>query len=199
MALGRDARASERGLSLIEALIVVTLTTMMALLLLPMMSSVGLRNFGRLKHAIATADLVNAESEFRSLLASAVQDQRVRFAGDQSSLIFAASPAALTACVGPGAPVTVRLSVVDLAPGGALVCEGAGRRELLRWPDGNARFSYSVGSGWTGSFSEAPLNGAAPASYTPPLVRLELGDGEGVWIASAGWREPARLEQDGRQ
>lgn len=199
MALSRDARASERGLSLIEALIVVTLTTMMALLLLPMMSSVGVRNFARVKHAIASADLVNAEVEFRSLLASAVQDRRVRFAGDQSTLVFAASPAAVTACVGPGAPVMVRLSVIDLEPGGALVCEGTERRELLRWPSGSGRFSYNDGAGWVGSYRELPLNDAAPVSYTPPLVRIELGEGEGVWIASAGWSEPTRLEQDDQQ
>ncbi|MEQ1619003.1 MAG: hypothetical protein ABL883_11760 [Terricaulis sp.] len=199
MAILREARSQERGLSLIEALIVVTLTTMMALLLLPMVSGVGARNFARVKHAIATADLVNAETEFRTLLASAIQDRRVRFSGTQSLLVFAASPAALAACVAPGAPATVRLSVVDLQPGGALICEGTERRELLRWPSGSGRFSYNVGSGWMGNYRELPLNDAAPPGYTPPLVRFEIGDGEAAWIAAAGWSEPTRIDEGGRR
>ncbi len=195
MASIREARSQERGLSLMEALVVVTLTTMMALLLLPMVSNVGARNFSRVKHAIAAADLVNAENEFRAVLASAVQDPQVRFAGAQTSLVFAASPAVAAACVEPGAPAIVRLSLIELESGGALVCEGAARRELLRWPQGRARFSYNVGAGWVASWSEPPLNDAPPPGHTPPLVRFELG-AENVWVAAAGWSEPTRLEAD---
>lgn len=194
MATHREARSQERGLSLIEALIVVTLTTMMALLLLPMVSGAGARNFSRVKQAIAAADMVNAETEFRMLLASAVQDPQVRFAGGPSALTFAASPSAAAACTPPGAPGAVRLSVVDVQSGGALICEGAVRRELLRWPQGRGRFSYNVGTGWIESWSEAPPRGAAPISHKPPLVRLEIAGGQGVWIASAGSSEPARVD-----
>lgn len=196
MAPLREARSQERGLSLMEALVVVTLTTMISLLLLPMVSTVGERNFSRVKHAIAAADLVNSETEFRALLASAVQDREVRFSGEQTSLAFAASPATAAACVAPGAPAAVRLSIVSVESGGALVCEGAVRRELLRWPSGIGRFSYNVGSGWMASWRDLPLNDAAPPGYTPPLVRFEIGDGEEAWIAAAGWSEPTRLEAE---
>lgn len=190
----RDARASERGLSLIEALVVVTITTMMALLLLPMLSRVGVRNFAHVKQAIASADLANAEAEYRSLLASAVQDPQQQFAGAHSSLTFLASASTAAACISAGAPQRVRLSVVNLESGGALVCDGAGRRELLRWPQGSAHFSYNVGSGWLTSWRELPRNGAAPPGFTPPMVRFELDNGEGLWIAAAGWSEPSRVD-----
>ena len=72
MATNPDAaRVRERGLSLIEALVIVTITALLALLLLPMVSRAAGRNFALAENAVDAAAAGNAETEFRALMRAA--------------------------------------------------------------------------------------------------------------------------------
>ncbi len=202
MAAIREPRAGERGLTLIEALIVVSITAMLALLLLPMVSSAAGRNFGRADQAIESARAAQAEREFRVLLGSLTIGYGQGLEGGALGLGFQASPEFAAGCVTPGAAAPVRLTIVNGADGGGrLWCEAQGRQvEVLAWSEGQARFAYGgEGGAWAGAWSEpARPAGAAAPTRTAPLVRFELtrADGRNLgWVAQAGWTEPAPLER----
>ena len=72
-----------------------------------------------------------------------------------------------------------------IAPEGKLLCESDGRRrEMLRWTNAEARFSFSIdGRSWSSTWS---------AASHAPLVRFEL-ESEGrrlTWVERAGVEEP---------
>lgn len=174
------SREGERGLSLIEALVIVTITALLALMLLPMVSRAAARNFGMTEQAVDARLATSAETEFRALLAGAVirvnpAESAIAVSGERQSVTFlAALPAAGCGDVG--------VSVVRLrATSAGLVCETAGRRrEILNWRGGDARFSYSAdGARWRETWSGAEA----------PLVRFELTQPRQrtlIWVARAG-------------
>ena len=169
-------RAGEQGLSLIEALVIVTITALLALLLLPMVSRAAGRNFSLAEHALDSAEAANAEQEFRALMSAALPGG---FSGRADSLMLTPSSPSPLACVREGAPGVVRVRIADAA---RLVCEGAGHsRDLLAWGSGEARLAYSAdGRAWSTLWTED--EGA-------PLVKFELllADGRALaWIARAG-------------
>jgi type II secretory pathway pseudopilin PulG len=201
MAAIREPRAGERGLTLIEALIIVSITAMLALLLLPMVSSAAGRNFGRADQAIESARAAQAERDFRVLLNSLTIAHGQGLEGGALGLGFHAGPEFAAGCVTPGAPAAVRLTIVNAADGGGrLWCEAQGRQvEVLAWSEGQARFVYGgEGGAWAGAWSEpARAVGAMAPTRSAPLVRFELSSAGGrnlAWIAQAGWTEPAPLE-----
>lgn len=206
MAMSRDARRGERGLSLIEALIIVSVTALLALLLLPLVSSAASRNFQRANHALDVLETANAEAQFRSMLAWAVQDEQAPLEGNEAGVTFFTSPDAPTLCAPAGPPTAVRLRIVPLMEGGRLLCDAEGRTiEVLHWSEGVARFSYSPdGRAWAllwegpQSNSQSARGGAAAPTYSPPFVRFELSAGniEVEWVGQAGWTEPTRLEAE---
>lgn len=202
MAMRRDARAGERGLSLIEALVIVTMTSLLALLLLPLASGAAGRNFALVDRSLGAAEAANAEAQVRILLRGAVQGEGL--GGDADMVSFSPSLAAAMACAAPGPPQKVRLRVLRGREESRLVCEsGEHSLELLRWVGGGG-FSYSAdGAGWRSSWSEQPAGsqsargGAAAVTRAAPLVRFELSDAAGrgfVWVERAGWTEAAPIE-----
>lgn len=180
MANGRDlSRAGEQGLSLIEALVIVTVTALLALLLLPMVSRAAGRNFALAEHALDSADAAIAEREFRALMRAALPGQ---VSCRDNNLTLAPSSAGPLACAREGAPGLVHLRIEAAA---RLVCESEGhRRELLRWRAGDARLAYSVdGRVWFTRWNDA--EGA-------PFVRfaVSFADGRGLsWIERLGGPE----------
>lgn len=201
--MAREPRARERGLSLIEALVIVTVTALLALILLPLASGAAGRNFARADGAIAAAEAAAAEHAFRALLRSGVQDETMPVRGNATAFEFAAAPEQASACVEAGAPTQVRLAVASSEGGGALYCEADGRRVvLLRWPQGRGRLSYSdEGAAWAGAWTDPAAaqrgrGGAAPTTRTAPLVRFELHDGGLSWTERAGWSEPVRVQPE---
>ena len=206
MAMAREPRAGERGLSLIEALVIVTVTALLALILLPLASGAAGRNFARADRAIAAAEAGAVEQAFRALLRSSVQDEIAPAGGSATAFDFVAGPEEDVGCVRAGAPQSVRLAILSNGSGGALYCEADGQRVvLLRWPQGQGRFSYSEdGAAWAGAWTDPAAaqrgrGGAAPATRRAPLVRFELDAGELSWAERAGWSEPARVQAEAGQ
>lgn len=198
--MSRDPRAGERGLSLIEALVIVTVTALLALVLLPLSSGAAGRNFARADRALAQAEAAAAEREFRALLHGAVQDERAPLSGNAYTISFVAAPDSGVACVGVGAPTLVRLLILADGEKQMLACEAGGRRvPLLRWPAGQASFSYSAdGAAWAGGWSDPVAEqrargGAAPLTHSAPLVRFAIAGADVNWIEHAGWSEPVRV------
>ncbi len=167
-------RAGERGLSLIEALIIVTITAMLALLLLPLASRAAGRSFALADRALDVAGAANAEAQFRALAgANTVRDGII---GRPDAIVLSPSIATDVACARAGGPQRVRLSIET----GRLVCEGeSGRHVLTQWREGQARFSFSAdGRAWTDQHRGAP-----------GYVRFELvrrGRSEIAWVGLLG-------------
>ena len=201
-----SARASERGLSIIEALVIVTVTALLALLLLPLASRAAGRNFALAEGSLDAADAANAESQFRVLLRGAVQQPRnVRgvFGQFDSVTVFPALASA-TACARAGASAPVKLRIVQRGDGGWLACESEGRRTaMLSWSAGEARLSYSgVGAAWANRWSAParPMGDTTMVVLAAPLVRFEFvgADGRGfTWTERVGWTEGQLQDLDG--
>lgn len=194
MAKNPDAgRIGERGLSLIEALVIVTITALLALLLLPMVSRAAGRNFGMADSAIDDANATVAESEFRVLMRASVVrrlegDRAEGVQGQAGGVIVLPSLANAVSCAREGAPQFVRIRI----SGDRLICESDGgrRREVLRWARGQARFDYSAdGRSWGPTWADAGV---------APLVRFQLSLPDGrelTWIEQAGAAEPGAQER----
>jgi Tfp pilus assembly protein FimT len=200
----KSARRGERGLSLIEALVIVTVTALLALLLLPLVSRSAGRNFAMADNTLDAVEAAAAEREFRALLRAMVQlpDAAVHFNGRDDHIVFQPSVAAQIACVRPGAATPVRLRIAQDGEAGRLVCESGGRnRELLRWR-GEGHFSFSAdGATWSRGWADLPLAPGASvvATRAAPLVRFEVvasGARALDWIEHVGWTEAVRRRAD---
>jgi len=207
----RGARAGQEGLSLIEALVVVVVTALIALLLLPLASQSAHRNLTLSERNVDDADAANAESEFRTIVQGAEQvaapgGGALALVGEANSLVVFPTLAAGAECAGAGVDAWVRLRIERRAPrGGALVCETPeGNRDMLAWRQGDAAFWFSAdGASWDRSWRDglrdpqASRDGAVLPSRRAPLVRFSLSQ-PGVrdlnWIARVGWTEAARRD-----
>ena len=207
----KGARAGQEGLTLIEALVIVVVTALIALLLLPLASQSAHRNFTLSERNVDAADAANAESEFRTIVQGAEQvaapgGGALALAGEANSLVVFPTLAAGAACAGAGAEAWLRLRIERRAPGGgALICETPeGSRDMLAWRQGDAAFWFSSdGASWDHSWrdnvrdAQASREGAVMASRRAPLVRFSLsrpGVPDLDWIARAGWTEAARRD-----
>lgn len=161
-------RRGERGLSVIEAIVIATITALLALLLLPLMSSPASGSIAVAERSIDTLDAVRAEREFRALVRAVspreTSDQpRPLVEGNAAIAVLYPNLQLPVACAAAGAPA-VRLQVAR----DALFCVSAqGRRVLLRWTsDSVGTLAYS-GDGvvWRNSWRGDPA---------APYVRFEL-------------------------
>lgn len=198
--LHNSARRGERGLSLIEALVIVTATAVLALLLLPLISRAAGNNFAIADRSLEAAEAAAAEHQARTLLGALAQqpDGELVLEGTAQSVTFAPSLAEPVACLPAGARTWVRLRIVQAEDGGGrLLCETDARRlELLHWTAGAAEFTYSAdGVSWTPGWRETtPAPGSdVRALRSAPLVRFAWSaaraDGA-VWVMRAGASEP---------
>lgn len=173
----KPGRAGERGLSLIEAVVVVTITALLALILLPLASGAARRNAAIAGRAVDVAEAQVAEREFRILMGGVSGGEgAARVTGGPSALTVSSALPRASLCA-PAGTALVAVTVL----GGELRCaSGDRRRVLLRWRGAEqARFTYSVdGQSWSGS----PPPGVS-------FVRFQLQSREGVsllWIVRAG-------------
>ncbi|OQW58962.1 MAG: hypothetical protein A4S17_11585 [Proteobacteria bacterium HN_bin10] len=180
-------RASERGLSLIEAIVIATITALLALVLMPLAPRTARQSFAVADRSVAAIDAATAEREFRTLVRSVsprrLDDQPdVLLEGDAVRVTLRPNLPSPIACAEAGAPA-VRLEIV----GDALICvSGERRRALLRWQRGAVgSLAYSRdGATWRAAWDEA---GEAP------YVRFELSNANAtqlVWIERGLRSEP---------
>lgn len=169
-------RDGERGLSIIEAIVVATITALLALLILPLLPRAS-ESLNVAERGVDALEQARAERDFRTLVRAVTQreidgEAQTVVEGGASSATLQTSLSASAGCAAAGAPI-VQLVIEN----GALSCVSNGRRRaLLRWPsDHLAVFSYSAdGVSW---FTQ--WNGAQAAPY----VRFELREGRRVRIA----------------
>lgn len=200
-------RASERGLSLIEALVMLAATALIAALLLPLAVRGARGDFSLADRSLDAVALARAEAEFRALVQSAAQPAADAGAPPESTLSGAAQSFAIEA-----APIRasvcgvgrVVFQIETVREGGRLICAAPGRSAvLLSWSDGEARFAYSRdGAQWRADWpparTQSPMRVGEPASadiamVSAPVVRFELLASEGpalTWIERAGGTSP---------
>lgn len=170
-------RGGERGLSIMEAIVIATITALLALLILPLLPRASAGSLNVAERGVSSLEEMRAERDFRALVRAVSQREVEGLAtpvveGSAGGVVLLPSLSASTACARAGAPI-VRLVVERTA----LACFSDGRRRvLLRWPADNVgALSYSAdGAAWFTSW-----NGAEAAPY----VRFELRRGERVRVA----------------
>jgi hypothetical protein len=172
-------RGGERGLSIIEAIVIATITALLALLIMPLLPRASAGSFAVAERGVDTLDSMRAEREFRTLV-RAVSMRAID--GEPQTVIEGAANRALlhatlpeqASCARAGSPL-VQLAVER----NALICTSEGRRRvLLRWRSkGVGALSYSAdGASWVANWMEAEV---------PPYVRFEVRDGARVqssWV-----------------
>jgi hypothetical protein len=196
------SRAGEAGLSMMEALIIVTLTALIALMILPMAQQSSKNAISISHREIDISAAARGETAFRELLGAASQprvsaDAPPTLIGNQAGLVVHVSSEGRQACVDAGTEGYVRLAIVRRGQGGALVCtSGAAMPQtLIAWDEGEAAFSYSEGGAWGSSGrlqADTTMHRAALVRfslYAQGLPRLD-------WVSQAGWTQPARIAPD---
>jgi hypothetical protein len=172
-------RDGERGLSIIEAIVIATITALLALLILPLLPRASAGSFEVAERSVGALEQTRAERDFRALVRAVGQreiegEAQPVLEGGAASIVLLPNLPVATACARAGAPV-VRLDVVN----NALLCVSDGRRRaLMRWPtDHVGALAYSAnGVVWADSW-----RGAQAAPY----VRFELRRGQRVvatWV-----------------
>jgi hypothetical protein len=197
---------------MIEALVLVFVTAIVAILILPLAARGSRENLDLANREIDAATAQNGEIAYRAALAQAVQPNTMRRAGEPASILAGQSEALslvlasreASQCASAGMHGTLTLRIEQKGKGGALTCAGdRGRVLLLAWDAGQASFSYSAGGAWRSVWPEANTSAPSPAEVSyAPLVRFSLQTphgGEIAWIARAGWTEPADTDLTGAQ
>ena len=123
--------------------------------------------------------------------------------GQPDAIRFVPALPEAVSCARAGASYWVRLRIEGAARGdGRLWCEArGGRAEILRWPDGEARFAFSEdGRSWSNDWAERTPAPGGPLTATrhAPLVRFELVQGGRrlTWIVNAGSAEAIAAPTD---
>lgn len=211
-----EVRPGEIGLSVIEALVVVAITSLLTALLLPLMSRASQRNYGYTQSTLDAGQTVRAETAFRAMLANLVppnvatraEQALALIEGDAAAFTGAFAAGAPSFCAPAGAYGLVRMRIERRGAGGGLICQtGRGVYDVLTWRQGEAAFAYSAdGAAWRALWPAAARTGSANTPGAPefspaPLVRFRLSSrqaGALEWIARAGWSEPvaARVNND---
>lgn len=206
-------RKSEHGLSLLEALVVITLTALLAFLLLPLVARSSARDFDLADRSLSAAEASAAEVEFRALVSKASQQPMVaatsgNVEGRADQFAFVPALREGIACARAGGSGLIRLTIQQNGPSGRLVCESSEEhRILLAWKSGQAAFAYSVeGANWSDHWQEqvhgrtSARGGVLANTRLAPLVRFHLSLSASrslTWLARAGAVEPERVEEAG--
>jgi type II secretory pathway pseudopilin PulG len=168
------SRRGERGFTLLEALLVVVITALVATMLFSFLGRSTARTWERADEAIDVVEAANAEVELRSLLLASATT-----VGGGAQFEARSSVGQSTRCLSMGGERLVRV----LIRGRTLQCDSGGRRRtLLSWRRGEARFTYSGdGRTWRETWSTG----------TPALVRFELRQDARIvleWVSLGGGR-----------
>jgi type II secretory pathway pseudopilin PulG len=170
-------RRGERGLSIIEALVIVTITALLALILLPLVAGSAARNFDRSALELDSADSARAGAAFRRIVSASSLVGRP----SERRLVLDTSLSNAVACAEAGRG-EVMLRLVD---SGDLVCESrSGRSVLIRQSSDHGGFEFSDdGRLWARRWH---------AGSAPRFVRfsLEASDAAGrSWFAALATAE----------
>jgi len=205
-------RASERGLTMIEALVMLAITAMVAALLYPMTARAMADAARGAAHGLNDAAAARGERVTRLLLRSAIAPQAApgsapvlsTIAGDPDAVAFDVALADAAGCARAGDDQTVTLLIANERDGGgALLCT-VGRREteLWRWPQGQGQFAYSLdGVSWARQWRGRPASSRNGDVQTvlAPLVRFEVlapGRNRQVWVERAGRTGPLEITDE---
>ncbi|MFT3727217.1 MAG: type II secretion system protein GspK [Terricaulis sp.] len=187
---------------MMEALIVVTLTALIALMLLPLATRGSRDAVSISNRELNIAAAQRGETGFRELLAAASQPRVANGApptlvGNPVGLVVNVSMEGRSACADAGVETRVSLRIVPRGRGGALVCGNGSDRDatLFTWDQGLAAFSY----GEDGAWSASAMMAAGGGMHRAALVRFTLQAADLPrlnWVAMAGWTQPARVAPD---
>lgn len=191
-------KTSESGFTLVETLVMLAVTALIATLVIPL-SSQGVRdNFRLADRILLSGEQAASETEYRRLLRQAVPPllrpdgsiEEASLVGLPTALRFPVESEQARTCVGLAGYTVVRLRVEEKARGGKLVCDGASSSHLLLvWERGEARFSYSRdGVNWLDSWPPRRRRDMQETDG-PPFVRMSLRHGGNtrlLWIERAG-------------
>lgn len=187
---------------MMEALIIVTLTALIALMILPLaqQSSRDAINISGRELNIAAAQ--RGEAAFRDLLQATsqprvLQDAPPTMVGNAAGFVVNVSAPGRSVCADAGVETRVAMRIEPRGQGGALVCVGQDGRQatLLRWDRGQAAFSYSAGGGWSNTLTLR----AGQSVHDIALVRFSLQAAAMpplTWVAPSGWTQPSRVTPD---
>ena len=204
---GQPPLAFEGGFTLLETLVMLAVSAMVAALIIPM-SGRGMRDNSRLAdHALLSVDRATSETAYRNLLRQAVPPIEARagsipdsnLVGNARSLRFPVESVQRQLCPGVIGYAVVRLRVQKVAKGGKLLCESmAGSYQLLEWKSGEASFSYSSdGMKWADAWPVPTRRYERPSAT--PIVRMSLRRGSEnqlLWLERAG--DPALGDPSGQ-
>lgn len=170
-------------MTMLEALIVVTLTALIAALVYPLTTASARHAAQRSAALAASVEWAAGERAFRQIASSARPDAALR--GNPSQAAFAAIALQDGPCAPRGADASVSLRIERAGEAGALVCAGDGRaaHTLAQWPAGEAALSYARTSEPVWRANSAPANEAGG------LIRFVLTPPDAprvVWVAALG-------------
>lgn len=202
-AIAARGRKGERGVSILEALIVTVIAGLLLVILLPLIPQSMRRDSDGAYAAIAMEAAVRGERVYRGALRSFVQQP----AGAMGAVAVVSGNAVQVTglaiaeqdlgCMAEGQQGAMQLRVERRGRGGALVCDGpAGVVDALRWSEGAAQFVYSEdGVRWSGAWP-AYVSATPQRDSASVVVRFELsarGRDALVWSERAGWTEAADI------
>ena len=206
--------SGQSGLSLIEVIIVLMISSLILSAVLPISLRAVSANHRLGTNIINLSDRDIAEEVFRQVFASATP---LTFGDDRPSSTLEGNVEGVRISLrrggailcGDGAYSTIELKIVESGAGGLLVCEAEGRQRTLHsWRSGEASFAYSLdGKAWAPVWPPSPSTTNRPSRLSSsdigplrrnvvsaPLVRFEVvgerGQAETRWIAQSGDVEP---------
>lgn len=203
----KEVAAGEAGLTLIETLVMLVITALVALLIMPTAERGVRDNFAVAARIASSVDRSFSEGDYRLLLRQAtppIADAQGYIAdraltGNARSVRFPSESDGSGPCPDRAGYSVVSLDLERDKKGGQLICEASGRRTvLLSWEAGDAAFSYSRdGKVWTSSWPAAGRRMMIGRSETEPadrpaetpLVRLTVtgaGPASALWVERAG-------------
>ncbi len=217
-------RNTQRGFSLIEALVVLTVTSLILAAILPISIRSIASNLRISERGLSDIAGAIDEAAFRALLGSAVparqtvssQPGRTSLTGDASRIDLISLSRLGGSCTSANRETRVSLVIERDGRGGRLVCTGPeASRVLARWTAGDAAFSYSRdGTAWVSNWPTAEDQNAwerslmqsaefNSSSTTPlvwaPLVRFEVtsaGPDRLIWIERGGEVAPVEFDPE---
>jgi prepilin-type N-terminal cleavage/methylation domain-containing protein len=161
---GGGSVTRQRGFSLIEAIVVLLIASLVLVSVLEISAGAAARNARLSREVSAAADRQLDQLFFRELLGSAMPPLQQegqpppKFAGEGNgaALTFTLSPERPVACAGVRPYQQVTFRIVRTGTGGRLLCEGdLGTYPLADWRGGGGRLDYSLdGENWSAIYPD---------------------------------------------
>lgn len=222
MSTRRVSSTQRSGFSIIEAIIVLLIASLILSVVLPTVSRAVSDNLRIGMRGLDSFSLSIAETSLRRLAAATVSPPLVPLeppsldtvSGDSSRAEFHVLPTEAVPCARRGQLTVVRLAIEAASPGGRLICEAGGEvKEIIRWEEGAASFSYSLdGREWANAWPPAESGLASRtdepadllqvprrASVVAPLLRFSISDSlmdRAPWVVMLGQPQTAEIRME---